>query len=270
MIVLSAKFLFSEKIKGENMKAIIIDDEQKSHLVLTNLLTKNHVDIEIVGHAYNVEEGVNLIYQIQPELVFLDVEMPDGTGLELLQQVDNTNFYVIFTTGYNKYAHAAIRFGALDYLLKPVVKEELKEAIDRARVKKDEKIAQLQIQILTESLAKLQQKQVPSRLAISTKDGIIYKKVNEIIRLEAKQNYTEFSFVRTEKKILTSINLGEYERQFINNHEFMRIHRSHLINLDYVDRYIRSDGGYVRMKDSSKVIISRIYKNKLLEKLEKL
>lgn len=258
------------KINGENMKAIIIDDEEQSHLVLTNLLIKNHVDIDIIGHAYNVEEGWSLIHEIRPELIFLDIEMPDGTGFDLLQQIENPNFYVIFTTGYDKYAHAAIRFGALDYLLKPVVKDELKEAVQRAKDKKNEKIAQLQIQILTESLAKLKEQQLPSRLAISTIDGIIYKKVKEIIRLEAKQNYTEFSFVSAEKKIVTSINLGEYERQFINNFEFMRVHRSHLINLSYVDRYIRSDGGYVRMKDSSKVIISRIYKNKLLEKLEKL
>lgn len=250
------------------MKAIIIDDEEQSHLVLTNLLTKNHMNIDLIGHAYNVEEGVKLIQQKQPELVFLDVEMPDGTGFDLLQYFAPPNFNIIFTTGYNKYAHAAIRFGALDYLLKPIIEEELQEAINRAKNRKAEKIAQLQIQILTESLASLQQKQLPTRLAISTMDGIIYKQVKDIVRLEAKQNYTEITFANSDKKILVSINLGEYEEQFKAYPEFMRVHRSHLVNLRYVERYKKGNGGHILLKNKQVILISKRYKENLMKKLE--
>lgn len=245
------------------MKAIIIDDEEQSHLVLSNLLTKNHMDINLIGNAYNVKEGISLIEEVQPELVFLDVEMPDGTGLDLLQHFGNPNFNVIFTTGYNHYAHAAIRFGALDYLLKPVIEEELLEAVRRAKDKKAEKIAQLQIQILTESLVKLQQKQLPTRLAISTMDGIIYKEVKDIVRLEAKQNYTEITFANTDKKILVSVNLGEYEEQFKPYPSFMRVHRSHLVNLRYVERFVRGEG-YLVSQGEEHVLVSRRYREEVM------
>lgn len=258
-----------EKINRENMKAIIIDDEQQSHLVLSNLLTKNHMDITLIGNAYNVKEGIRLIKEVQPELVFLDVEMPDGTGLDLLQHFGNPNFNVIFITGYNHYAHAAIRFGALDYLLKPVIEEELQEAINRAKNKKAEKIAQLQIQILTESLAKLQTQQLPTRLAISTLEGIIYKEVKDIVRLEAKQNYTEITFASTDKKILVSINLGEYEEQFKAYPEFMRVHRSHLVNLRYVERFVKGEGYLVSQNEES-IIVSRRYRDEIINFLSKL
>lgn len=258
-----------EKINRAHMKAIIIDDEEQSHLVLTNLLTKNHMDIDLVGHAYNVEEGVTLIQQKQPELVFLDVEMPDGTGFDLLKYFTTPSFNIIFTTGYNKYAHAAIRFGALDYLLKPIIEEELQEAINRAKNKKAEQIAQLQIQILTESLARLQQKQLPTRLAISTSEGIFYKQVKDIIRLEAQQNYTEITFANTSKKMLTSVNLGEYEAQFKDYPEFMRVHRSHLVNLRFVERFVKGEGCLVAPNDET-ILVSKRYRDKVTYKLAQL
>lgn len=252
------------------MKAIIIDDEKHGHSVLVNLLVKNHKYIQIVGNAYTVSEGYNMIKQLEPDLVFLDVEMPDGLGIDLLKKITPLNFNVIFTTGHSHYAHAAIRNGAIDYLLKPILEEELLEAINRVKSKRLGKTAESQVQFLTESLSNMQRKQLPTRLSISTSEGIIFIEIKNIIRLEAKQNYTEFTFVNSQKKILASINLGEYEDRLKTYSEFMRVHRSHLVNLKFVEKYVKGDGGYLDIKGGDKITISRKYKDLIINQLRML
>lgn len=252
------------------MKAVIIDDEHQSHDVLRNLLSRNHPDIEVLASGYNVKEGVALISEHRPDLVFLDIEMPDGLGFDLLEQVGNLDFFVIFVTGYEKYAITAIKFGALDYLVKPVTPEALREAILKAKEKKLEKISREQMQLTLEAYRKLFKQELPTKLSISTSEGIIFKLVKDIIRLEAQQNYTQFVLRQGREKILASINLGEYEEQFEPYEGFMRVHRSHLVNLSYVEKYVKSGGRHLVMSDGATVPVSRMYRDKLEKQLEKL
>lgn len=251
------------------MKSIIIDDEELSHSALNRLL-KAHPDIQVVAAGYSVAEGLDLIARYQPELVFLDVEMPDGAGFDLLQRVGKPGFYVIFITAFAKYAISAIRFGALDFLLKPISPEDLAGALQRARERKEEKLSTGQLDILFETLRLLPEKKLPSRIGIPTNEGIIYRRVGDIIRLEANQSYTEFFFAKGQKKVVASVNIGEYEDQFAPYRDFMRVHRSHLVNLPYVEKYVRGDGGYLVMQDGAMVNVSKNYKEELLNRLDRL
>lgn len=253
------------------MDTIIIDDEKDSHEVLKDMLSKSHPDFRVVASGFSVKEGLNLIRKFSPNLIFLDIEMPDGTGFDLLKQLgEQPNLQVIFVTAHKHYALTAIRFGALHYILKPIDSDFLDEALQKARRKQQEKISQQQLQILWETLENLQDRKLPTRIGISTQEGIIYKTVKDIIRLEAQQNYTEFIIDHTSKKILAAINLGEYEEQFKPYAEFMRVHRSHMVNLAYVDKFVKSEGGYLVMQDGAKISVSRLYKDALLNRLNNL
>lgn len=250
------------------MTTIIVDDERESHEVLQRVLSVYEPDISIVASAFSVGEGLKAIAEHQPQLVFLDVRMPDGTGFDLLRQVGKPDFQVIFITAHDNHAQTAIRFGALDYLLKPIPPDELRNAIQRAREKQQEKILHQQLQILYETLQTFQERKLPSRLGISTSDGVLFHFVKDIIRMEAQQNYTEFTLANIPRKILASVNLGEYEEQFKPYREFMRVHRSHLINLAYVQKYKRGDGGYLEMKDGGVVNVSKRLRDDVLRRLE--
>ncbi|MFT4666053.1 MAG: two-component system LytT family response regulator [Polaribacter sp.] len=252
------------------MRAIIVDDEMHSQLALKKLLSKNHPDVNVIACGQSVKEGLHLIQELNPDVVFLDVEMPDGLGFDLLQQIDNLSFQVIFITAHNKYAITAIKFGALDYLLKPIPEEELASAILKIKSQLNQQISQDQIKILLETLDGLTSNKLPSRIAIPTSRGTIYKKVKDIIRLEASQNYTYFSILNQDKGIIASLNIGEYIDQFEQYDEFMKVHRSHLINLLFVEKYVKAEGGYIVMKDDGKVSVSKIHKDRLLQRLEAL
>lgn len=250
------------------MTAIIVDDERQSHQVLEALISAHFPDLQILASAYSIKEGLELIQTHEPELIFLDIELPDGLGFDLLKEFEAPDFSVIFITAHNHYARTAIRFGALDYLLKPIAKEELGVAIAKANQKKEQSVSQEQFRIMWETLHQLQAKKLPSRLGISTSEGIHFKSVKDIIRLEAQQNYTQFTLANHKKKLLASTNIGEYEEQFEPYQEFMRVHRSHLINLNFVDTYVRADGGYLVLQDGSEVSVSRGYREELLGRLE--
>lgn len=191
------------------MTTIIVDDEIQSQEVLKNLLANHHPDLKILAIGNRVQEGVELVQKYRPDLVFLDVEMPDGKGFDLLKKVESPNFNVIFITAHEHYAIPAFRFGALDFLLKPIDREELAEALKKARKRLQEKLALEQLQIFWETLDKLNERKLPTRISISTLDGIIYKPVNEIIRLEAQENYTEIYLMQEPKK---NFSLQQFER----------------------------------------------------------
>lgn len=249
------------------MKTLIIDDEPQSHHILQKLLSTNHPDIQVLESGESVKSGHELILKYHPELVFLDIEMPDGSGFDLLEKMDKRDFNVIFITAHNQYAITAIKFEALDYLLKPIEKNELALALERARKKHKEKITNEQLSVLKETLQNLELRKLPTRIAISTSDGIHYKLVKDIIRVEAQTNYSEFTLVGTNRKLLASLHLKKYVEQFEFYHNFMRVHRSHMVNLHYVDKYVRSDGGYLVMKNMDKVNVSKAYRDELLENL---
>lgn len=252
------------------MKAIIVDDESLSQQALKELLARNHPEVDVLACGGNVKEGHRLIRKFNPEIVFLDIEMPDGLGFDLLRRFEGYDFQVIFITAHNKYAITAIKFGALDYLLKPVSEEELAQSLEKVNKKFKERISADQIQILMETLRNFDAQKLPTRIAIPTSKGILYKQVKDIIRLEAQKNYTEFSLMNHAKKILASSNIGEYVDQFERYREFMKVHRSHLVNLYFVDKFVREDGNYLVMEDGSEVSVSRPYRDELLQRLEEI
>ena len=250
------------------MKAIIVDDEQQSHEVLKTLLEQSHPDIEITASGYSVEEGLRLAAAQQPDLVFLDVEMPDGTGFDLLEKTGEPDFHVIFITAHNKYAQDAIRFGALFFLLKPIDSELLGQALVKVRQKQAEKATIEQWRLAYEAFQQFQQQQLPKRMTVSTMEGIHFVPVNDIIRFKADGNTTDIHINGRKKRLIASVNLGEYVHQFEAYPNFMRVHRSHLVNLDFVAMYSRADGGYLVMKDGSEVGVSRKFREELLRRLE--
>jgi len=253
------------------MRALIVDDEVKSHTILQYLLETNHPEIDIIGNAYNVEEGLHLISRHQPDLVFLDIEMPDGSGFDLLKQINDAKFKVIFITAHqdNDYAITAFRFGGLDFLLKPIDADDLKEAIDRYPKGQLIRLQEKQIEMAKESKLALEKNERPSRLLIATTDEIFIRKVSDIINLQADKNYTTFHFQDNRSRLIASKNIGEYELQFQSYPNFMRIHKSHLINLNYVDKYLKGDAHLV-MNSGASLPVSKNKRELLFNRLKSL
>ncbi len=251
------------------MTAIIIDDGVKNHPLLKKLLSYCSVEVDILASAYSIEEGIEQVKTLKPDLIFLDIQFPGGRlGFELLEAFEEPSFQVIFISGFEKYAVNAVRFGALDYLVKPIKVEKLEAVLQIAKRKQVERVSsQRQIQVLLEALQNLKEEKLPTRISISTLEGVFFKEVKNIVRLEAQEGYTNIIFTEEQKGILASINLGEYEEQFKAYPEFMRVHRSYMVNLNYVESYIRSGGGYLILKDGRSVDVSKKYKEELMERL---
>ena len=239
------------------MKALIVDDEERSHIALEAVLKQHHPELELVAHGYDVEQGIELIGKHQPELLFLDIEMPDGTGFDLLSRIAKPQFHLIFVTAFNQYAQTAIRFGALDYLTKPVVAAELSNAILKARVKQIERIQLEQLEIIQETLRKLEQRQLPKRMGIATSKGVLFFPTNDIIRLEAMDNFTEFKLQDDHRRLIASHHLKKFELDLSPYLNFMRIHRSYLINLLHVKRLIKGERWFVEMTDGGMIPVAK-------------
>ncbi|MBX2877386.1 MAG: LytTR family DNA-binding domain-containing protein [Saprospiraceae bacterium] len=254
------------------MKTLIIDDLPKNHSILKELLRHCNQQVELVGSAYSIEEGIKMVEELDPDLLFLDIQFPKARlGFELLEAFEEFKFQVIFVSGHPKHGVNAVRFGALDYLLKPIALDRLQEALRKAKkqfLKKQSTATQFQV--LLEAFYELKGKKLPSRIGISTQDGIFFKEVKDIVRLEAKESYTNIVFTPGQKEILASINLGEYEEQFKSYPEFMRVHRSYMVNLKYVEVYVKADGGYLKLKNGEEVDVSRRYRDELIARLSEM
>ena len=218
----------------------------------------------LAGVANSGKDGIALIEKEQPNLVFLDVEMDDMTGFEMLERLDSIDFKVIFTTSFDKYAIKAIRFSALDYLLKPVGKEDLITAIERAH-SKPEKLQNEQVKELAE-IGKSKAAKI-ERIALTTSDGLIFKNISDIIHCESDRNYTTVHLLNKEK-LIVSKTLKEID-ETLEGSGFFRIHHSHLINLNHISRFVRSDGGYVIMQNNDNISIARNKKEKFFELFSK-
>lgn len=248
------------------MRSVIIDDEQDSHIALGELLRRNHPDLEVVGAAYNVAEGQQLITGTQPELVFLDIDMPDGTGFDLIESLPAWNFQLIFVTAYNQYAQTAIRLGALDYILKPVDPRELKFAIGQAKMQQLVRVQREQVQVMQDAIKALQElqkesKRLPSRMAIPTAEGVRFFPPEDIIRLEGTGNYTRFFLRGKQSHLIASQSLGKYETDLKPfQHTIMRVHKSHMVNLFQVTRLIKGERASLELSDATVVPIGRKYR----------
>jgi len=242
------------------LRTVIVDDEQDAVNFIESIANEYCPNIEIVGKAYSAIEGVEVISKLKPDLVFLDVEMPHGSGFDLLAGFPEKEFEVIFITAFNHYAIRAIKFSAVDYILKPININEFIEAVKRVEEsRKEKKGGSMSFQTLFENL----QTNIPSKLAIPTSSGMEYLNTRDIIRVEADRSYSWF-YMENGDKFLVSRNLKEYQ-ELLSDRNFFRTHNSHLINLEHVKKYIRHEGGYIEMTDGSNVPISRGKKDLFLE-----
>ncbi|GEP97998.1 LytR/AlgR family response regulator transcription factor [Chitinophaga cymbidii] len=232
--------------------ALIVEDEKLSRDFLNNLVRDFCPQLEVTGTAGSVEEAVEFINQHHPRIVFMDIEMQTGTAFDVLQQVSDHHFHVIFTTAFDHYAIQAIKFSAVDYLLKPINLEELEQAVAKAVKQLGSQGEDQRLEVLLRNFKKSSDEDYS--ISLSTSDGVHYVSLSTIIRLEAKGPYTTF-FLKNGSPIMVSKNLKEYE-MILGGHGFFRIHNSYIINLKEVKRWIKTDGGYAVMSDDAMVAIS--------------
>ncbi|MFZ2286296.1 MAG: LytTR family DNA-binding domain-containing protein [Bacteroidales bacterium] len=242
------------------MKAIIVDDEPAIRNTISSLLRGSFPDISVSALAGSIEEGYSAVTAHQPDLLFLDVELPDGLGFDLLKRLSPVRFRTIFITGHQEYALDAIKVSALDYILKPIDIDELVVAITKAReiINHDEE--QLKLQALSENLSG---KKVLKRIILRTSDALQLISVGDIIRAEAESNYTHFHLTGG-KHIMVSRTIKEYEAM-LSGSGLIRVHQSHIVNLNHIDKFFKHDGGYLQLKDGSAVPVSPNLKQKVLQ-----
>ncbi len=236
-----------------NLSAIIVDDEKHSRETLNNLVTEFCDDVEILTTESTIPGAVSAIKALKPDLVFLDIELQTGTGFDVLDQLNEINFEVIFTTAFEQYALKAVKFSSLDYLLKPIDLEELQKAVKKARKIKDKNIYGKQLETLIHNLK--QQQPSNNKICLSTADGYEFINVDEILYCKAEGSYTAFKLTNG-TNFLVSKHLKEYENLLAGQH-FMRVHNSFLINLEEVKKYVKADGGYILMNNGDPISISR-------------
>ncbi len=242
-------------------KALIVEDEIRSRDFLKNLVQEFCPELEVTGTASNVEEGVAFINTQSPDIVFMDIEMQTGTGFDVLQQVKQRAFHVIFTTAYDHYAIKAIKFSAVDYLLKPINLEELQHAVAKAIESIQQKAEGNKLELLIRNLRRPAGEDFS--ISLSTSEGVEFIQLGHIIRLEANGPYTTF-FMKESRKIMVSKNLKEYEI-LLTDHGFFRVHNSHIISLKEVRKMVKTDGGYAVMNDDSMIAISPKKKDEFME-----
>ena len=245
------------------IKAIIIDDEMHCIKRLEFMLADVKDIVEICGVFQSVETGIKAIKEIKPDLIFLDVEINNETGFDLLKKVPAINFEVIFTTAYDKYAVQAFKFSALDYLLKPVEENELMQALNKLH----EKIASKQTAKKFESLFHNLNatNNTSKKICVPVVNGIEFITVNKILRCESDINYTTI-FMLNKQKLTVAKTLKEFE-ELLSDYNFYRVHNSHLINLAYIKHYNKGHGGFVTMEDGSEIEVSVRRKDEFLKKL---
>lgn len=240
------------------LRAVIIDDVTESRQTLADDLQTYCPQITLAGTAESVVTAVKLIDALKPEVIFLDIQLGDGTGFEVLEQVKHKNYKVIFTTGSDRFAIQAIKCSAVDYLLKPIDPDALQLAV--------KKLAQSnaipeQIELLIQSL---KNKQTPlKRIALNSADRVQLVNVAEVIRCESQGNYTLF-YLQDKRQILVTRTLKEFE-EMLDENEFIRVHHSHLVNINYLKEFVKTDGGYVVLSDNSQVPVSVRKKEQLLK-----
>src|SRR6267154_655239 len=220
------------------LKCVIVDDEFKSGESLKKMLLIFFKEVKVCATCQSVAEGLVAIADFEPDVVFLDVLMQGETGFDLISSLEEVNFEIIFTTAHSEYALQAIKFSAIDYLLKPIHLEDLKSALDKAEGRKNN-YGRERLELLRQHLAL--GKPENAKIALPTAEGLTFIKVSDILYCKASGSYTEI-FIKSGKKYLVSRQLHEYE-DLLKDYHFFRIHHSTLIQMDYLEKYIRGDGG---------------------------
>jgi len=233
----------------DKIRSVIIEDEKNSLEALSALIDKYCPNVEMIGTANSVKSGIKIINELEPDLVFLDIAMPDGDGFEVLENVDFKYFEVIFTTAYDQFALKAFEFSALHYLLKPINFKELQEAVSRYKKIESEDEFNNKIQVLQNNLSSKQ-----TKIILPSLEGLNIIDIDNIIRCESDNNYTIFHLIN-KSRIVVSRSLNNFER-LLSEKNFVRIHSRHLVNLKYIKKYVKGRGGYVIMEDGSEADVA--------------
>lgn len=245
------------------LTSFVVDDIPEALELLSNDIEKNHPEIEIIGVASSVVEASKKLHKVNPDILFLDIMLGDGTGFDILEIVPKLTSKVIFVTASDEYAIKAFKFAAIDYILKPYSLEELASAIDKAKIQIQPKKEQLNVlkQIVTQPTMK------PKRLSLHTSEKIIVINIEDIIRCKSDNNYTTF-YLNDKSKVLVSKTL-KYYSDILKEVNFLRVHQSHLVNKAYIKEFIKSDGGYLVLNDSSNIPVSVRKKAEIITALNK-
>lgn len=248
------------------IKAIIVDDEQRSREALNGLIERYCPEVFIISEATGCNDGIDKARKFEPDLVFLDIQMPDGSGFNFLEAFDKINFEVIFTTAHDQFAIKAIKYSALDYLLKPVDPDELKVAIHKYLQKNDKGKINDNIKVLLDNIKSPQND--AKKIILSTSEGMHIVSTDDIVRCESDDYYTNFFFVNG-TSLLISKTLKQNEAM-LSDFDFIRPHKSHLVNIKYIKSFLKIDGGYILMTDGSKIPVSRRKRESIVEILSHL
>lgn len=243
------------------MKALIVDDELNARENLRILLERHVAPVTTTCMAGSVSEALEAVAKHKPDIIFLDIEMPHENGFTFLEKVGEINFDVVFVTAYDHYAVKAFKFSAVDYLLKPIDIEELKKAVNRITSKRKAGASNVKVLMENKNLPGVKNK----KIVLSLSDQFLFVELKDIIRLEAEDYYTWFYFCNRDR-VLISRNLGEYE-ELLTEHDFFRVHKSHIINLNHIQKVLKADGGIVVMTDNSQIPVSKVKKNDFLRKI---
>jgi two-component system LytT family response regulator len=247
------------------LRTLIIDDEAHMRESLAEMLKMDCPGTRLVAEADGVKTGMEAIQQHQPDLVLLDIRMKDGTGFDLLEKFENIDFKIIFITAYDEYAIKAIKFSALDYILKPVDPEDLRKAVDKAE-EINQKELKAKLDTLSDNLKTNDQDK--KKIILKTLDNIYLVGVKDIIHIEGEGRYSAI-FLDSGEKVMVSVNLKFYQ-EMLEEYGFFRAHKSHLINLDRIYRFEKADGGYVVLNNNVRIPVASRKKDELIELFEKL
>ena len=248
----------------KKLTAILVDDMPIALEMLQSDISKNHLEIKIIGTAKSVVEASKLLGKSQPDILFLDIMLGDGTGFDILEILPNLKSKIIFVTASDEFAIKAFKFAAIDYILKPYSDEDLANAIKKAtnQIQPNKE----QLSVLKESISSSTNRS--KKISLTTSEKIIVVNLDDIIRCESDNNYTTF-YLENNQKILVSKTL-KYYADLLKENEFLRVHQSHLINTKYIKEYIKSDGGYLLLKDTTTIPVSVRKKNEVIEALNSL
>ena len=246
------------------MKILIVDDEAPAREMSRSLLQKYFPETSVCAEATSVEQAYQAVLLHNPDLVLLDVDMPDGTAFDFLRKLTSVSFSIIFITAYEKYALQAIKFSALDYLLKPFSEGEFVDAIRKAQRRETVRDTESKFNTLMQNF----QQPAPTRIVLRTADSMHVLQLDEIVRLQGEGAYTCFH-LSGRKPLMVSKNLKEYE-ELLENNNFIRTHQSHLVNSKYIVCYHKADGGYLSLADKTQVPVATRYKEKVIARLNSL
>ena len=244
----------------ENLKVILVDDELRSLQNLEHKIIEFCPDLSIIGTSQKPEDAIEMIESLKPDVVFLDIEMPRMNGFKMLEDIKEKTFEVVFTTAYNHYAIDAVRISAFDYLVKPISVNDLQSTVGRLFKSRQNKTPE-KLDVLRQNLSSYRSQH--DKISIATSEGVEFIEIKQILRIESSSNYSKIFFMDGKNILVTKL-LKDFE-EILHPYRFYRIHNSHLINLNYIKKYIRGDGGQVVMENNEVVDVSRRKKEQFLK-----